>query len=167
MVGKIIRILLSLFAKSRPDLPTDMGAGRSSAVNMESPMDMSCNTVLIVDDEPLIRMSLAAAFEDEGFVVVEARNVLEAVAVLARRPVAALVTDVDMPGGLNGLDLVDLVAATSRFTTIVVVSGRDLPVDYDLPASAVFHSKPYNHLQIIAEVRGEIGIYRRTNASCV
>lgn len=121
-------------------------------------MVMSRDTVLVVDDEPLIRMSLAVSFEDAGFIVAEARNVLEALPILACGNVAALITDVDMPGGLSGLDLVDLVSATCRSTAIVVVSGRDLPCDYDMPAGAVFHSKPYSHALIVAEVSEKIGI---------
>ncbi|RYE57857.1 MAG: response regulator [Rhizobiaceae bacterium] len=115
-------------------------------------MVIAQDTILVVDDEPLIRMSLAASFEDAGYQVLEARNVLQAIAIIARAPVAAVVTDVDMPGGLNGLDLVDLVAATSPSTALVVVSGRALPNDYELPEGARYHPKPYSQTTIVRQV---------------
>lgn len=55
-------------------------------------------TVLIVEDEILIRMLLADTLLDEGHDVIEAGNVLEAVAILGQRKIDAVVTDVDMPG---------------------------------------------------------------------
>ena len=114
-------------------------------------MVIAQDTILVVDDEPLIRMSLAASFEDAGFQVLEARNVLQAIAIIARERVGAIVTDVDMPGGLSGLDLVDLVAATSPSTALIVVSGRALPNDYELPEGALYFSKPYSQEHIVRQ----------------
>jgi CheY-like chemotaxis protein len=51
------------------------------------------NSVLVVDDEPLIRMALASALEDEGYSVFEAGSVLQAVAVLSKHDIHAVVTD--------------------------------------------------------------------------
>jgi len=52
-------------------------------------MTMPYRIVLVVEDEPLIRLFLADALEDAGFAVLEAGSVLEAVGVLGMR------TDVD------------------------------------------------------------------------
>ena len=120
------------------------------------------NCVLVVDDEPLIRLALVMAFEEQGFQVVEAGNVLEAIAVIARGHVDALVTDIDMPGGLSGLDLAELVAAISS-AAIVVVSGMPMPPDCILPTGAVFFAKPYNIEHVIAAARAQIA--ERGNAS--
>jgi DNA-binding NtrC family response regulator len=110
---------------------------------------MSQRTVLVVDDEPMIRMVLADALEDEGFLVIEASNVLEAVAVLGNRRVDCLVTDIDMPGGLNGLDLVKFVRGFDARMTVVVTSGGRTPSDAELPASCQFIPKPYRLEAII------------------
>lgn len=48
------------------------------------------HTVLLVEDEPLIRMTLAAALEDGGYAVAEAGTVLEAIAALASRAIDAV-----------------------------------------------------------------------------
>jgi CheY-like chemotaxis protein len=111
---------------------------------------MYSRTVLVVDDEPLIRMLLAEALEDEGYRVLEASNVLEAVAILGNQKIDALVTDVDMPGALNGFDLVDLVAKWGRRTAIVITSGRHTAGERPLPTRSRFFPKPYRLSDIIA-----------------
>ena len=110
---------------------------------------MSQRTVLVVDDEPMIRMVLADALEDEGFLVIEASNVLEAVAVLGNRHVDCLVTDIDMPEGLNGLDLVKFVPGFDARMIVVVVSGGRTPSEAELPICCQFIQKPYSLEAII------------------
>lgn len=115
---------------------------------------MMMRTVLIVEDEPLIRMMLADALADEGYEVIEAGSVPEAVAALACSEVDALITDIDMPGGISGLDLVDIVHACSRLPTIVASGGHNL-TSGDLPSAARFIAKPYrltDMLDLLVEV---------------
>jgi DNA-binding NtrC family response regulator len=116
---------------------------------------MSQHTVLVVDDEPLIRMVLADALEDEGFLVIEASNVLEAVSVLGSRQVDCLVTDIDMPGGLNGVDLVKFVRGIGSTMVVIVTSGR-LPNDGELPPNERFLQKPYSLETVVSDVNTAI-----------
>lgn len=103
---------------------------------------MFTRTMLVVEDDILIRLMLVEALQDDGYVVVQAANVLEAVAALGRNPsFDALVTDVDMPGHLTGLDLAAMVSSVSALTQIVIVSGRD--VSEDVEPGWVFMPKPY------------------------
>jgi DNA-binding NtrC family response regulator len=81
---------------------------------------MCQRTVLIVEDEILIRMMLADVLDDTGYRVIEAGNVLEAVAALGRYDIDTVITDIDMPGGLNGLDLARMVSSTHQNTTVIV-----------------------------------------------
>lgn len=63
-------------------------------------------TILVVDDEPLIRMTLTAFFEDKGYTVLEAECADAAIATLERNPaVRVVVTDVQMPGSMDGVKL--------------------------------------------------------------
>lgn len=101
-------------------------------------------TVLIVEDEPLIRMTLADSLEDEGYDVVEATSALEAIGILGGREVDAMITDVDMPGGLNGLDLTKFVAACRNKLPVIVTSGGHRLRSEELPGNAQFIAKPYN-----------------------
>jgi DNA-binding NtrC family response regulator len=103
---------------------------------------MHGRTVLVVDDEPLIRFALADALQEEGYDVVEASNVLEAVAVLGLHPeIGAVVTDIDMPGGLSGLDLLRLVNGYDRKIVTIVTSGGQ---KRDIPEGSRFFAKPYS-----------------------
>lgn len=114
-------------------------------------MTMFRQSVLVVEDEPLIRLALAVALEDEGYVVHEAGTVLQAVGVMAKNDVDAVVTDIDMPGGLSGLDLVDMLAGLPTSRAIVVTSGRAVGGDM-LPSQAVFVPKPYDLSSVVAEL---------------
>ncbi|MCR6502780.1 response regulator [Shinella sp. CPCC 101442] len=118
---------------------------------------MSQRTVLVVDDEPLIRMVLADALEHEDFLVIEASSVLEAVAVLGNRHVDCLVTDVDMPGGLSGLDLIRFVRGFDNSMFVIVTSGR-VPNEGELPPNERFLQKPYSLETVVAEVNAAIRV---------
>lgn len=107
-------------------------------------------TVLVVEDEPLIRMALTSALEDANFAVFEAASVLRAIAVLTNHAIDFVVTDIDMPGGLTGLDLVATLSVSGRLmSSVIVVSGGIAPHVDDLPADTTFLAKPYSTDQII------------------
>ncbi len=62
--------------------------------------------VLIVEDEALIRMDMAAFLDDGGFVVYEAANADEAIAILhLHSDIRVMFTDIDMPGSMDALRL--------------------------------------------------------------
>ena len=109
-------------------------------------------TVLIVEDEFLIRLVLADTLVNGGYHVVEAGNVLEAVAILGQQKIDAVITDVDMPGGLSGLDLAKMIATTRLDLPVMIVSGRLFLTDDELPGNAVFVPKPYRVDAIVAMV---------------
>ena len=100
--------------------------------------------VLVVEDEPLVRMLAADILEEADMEVVEASTAPAALAILeSRDDIAALFTDVDMPGGMNGLELARIVHSRWRHIGIVVTSGvTRLGVD-DLPGAGIFIEKPY------------------------
>ncbi|MDR7147528.1 response regulator [Rhizobium sp. BE258] len=112
-------------------------------------------TVLIVEDEFLIRMMLADTLRDEGYDVVEAENVLEAIAALARRKIDAVVTDIDMPGGLSGLDLARMISLTSMPVPVIIASGGHCLRPDELPGGATFIAKPYR-LETIVSMVGDM-----------
>lgn len=112
-------------------------------------------TVLIVEDEILIRMMLADTLLDEGYEVIEAANVLEAVAVLGQQKIDAVVTDVDMPGGLSGLDLARMISTTHMNVPVIIASGGHRLRPEELPGDAVFVPKPYG-LDVIAAMVGNM-----------
>lgn len=111
------------------------------------------DVILIVEDEPLLRFAAMDMVEDAGFVAVCATNSTEAVALLeARSDIRILFTDVDMPGGIDGVQLAALVRDRWPPIHIIVISGhRDVRPDM-LPDAAIFFRKPYDEEVIVGEL---------------
>jgi CheY-like chemotaxis protein len=111
-------------------------------------------TVLVVEDEFLIRMDIVAFLEDEGFKVQEASNADEAIALLAASPdIKVLFTDIDMPGTMDGLKLAAAVRDRWPPVRIIVTSGHRQLSDELLPVHGRFFSKPYDTSQVINAIR--------------
>ena len=110
--------------------------------------------VLLVDDEPHVRLLASDSLEEAGFEVIEAANAEEALSILAARSdVGVLFTDVSMPGSLDGLDLAELVHRRWPAIRLVVTSGR--APERTVPDDGRFISKPYSQ-RSMTELIGEI-----------
>jgi DNA-binding NtrC family response regulator len=100
--------------------------------------------VLVVEDEPLIRMSAADAISERGIMAWEASDAGEALHVLEQHPRIGLVfTDVDMPGEMDGLGLAHAVSVRRPDVTLIVTSGAVTVADDELPDCGTFLPKPY------------------------
>src|SRR6266851_8085639 len=114
--------------------------------------------VLVVEDEMLLRMRAVDMVEDAGFTSIEAVNADEAVAILeSRSDIALLLTDVQMPGSMNGLELAHTVHERWPPIKIILVSGQVKPATIDIPADSRFHGKPLEAKEMIAEIQSMIG----------
>ncbi len=110
-------------------------------------------TILVVEDEALIRFTIADALEDAGYAVLEAATVLEAVGKLGQHEHIDLVlTDVDMPGGLNGIDLAKMIAECAPKISIIVSSARSARDLAGLPDVAHRLAKPCTAAQLLSTV---------------
>lgn len=108
-------------------------------------------SILVVEDESLLRWMAVEMFEEAGFDVVEAPTAEEALRVLeSGEEIAGLFTDVETASALDGLALARITHQRFPETVIVVVSGRAFPNDRDLPPGAVFVTKPYDVKAVIA-----------------
>ncbi len=81
-------------------------------------------TILVAEDEVLVRMTLADQLRDAGYAVIEAANGHEAVDVLRTAPVGFVVSDVRMPGSIDGVALARLVRAEYPATKIILTSAH-------------------------------------------
>jgi CheY-like chemotaxis protein len=107
--------------------------------------------VLIVEDEPLIRLGLATAVEEAGYDVVEAANASEALRRLEADPdIRLLLTDVDMPGGMDGIALAHYVRDRWPPVRLIVISGKVGVKPGQLPSGARFVSKPYQEPALLS-----------------
>ncbi|MFC4171238.1 response regulator [Microvirga sp. GCM10011540] len=110
--------------------------------------------VLLVEDEPLVRLTQVEVLREAGFWVLEAENADEAFDLLRRRSdVAAVLTDVDMPGSLDGFEFSRLVAQGWPAVGIVVISGKAFPDAGDLPPKAAFVAKPVLPDELVDRLR--------------
>ena len=99
---------------------------------------------LLVEDEPLVRLTQVDILREAGFWVLEAEDADEAFETIRRRQdVSVVLTDVDMPGSIDGFEFARLVAQGWPEVGVMVISGKALPErEGDLPPSAVFVPKP-------------------------
>src|SRR6202795_2958066 len=100
------------------------------------------STVLIVEDEMLLRMCAVDMVEDAGYSSVEAVDADEAVAILeSRSDIALMFTDIQMPGSMDGLELARAVHERWPPIKIILVSGHVTPATTDIPADSRFYGK--------------------------
>ena len=110
--------------------------------------------VLVVEDEPLVRMSIVLHLESAGYMVFEAGNADDAVEILTANPaISIMFTDIDMPGGMNGLKLAAAVRDRWPPIKIIVTSGHHVVGADQLPAEVQFIPKPYNPDRIVSAFR--------------
>lgn len=100
--------------------------------------------VLLVEDDALVRMVAADLIARAGHLPVPTADAAEALAWLARGEVPdVLVTDVRMPGTIDGIALARIVAQRWARVGILVSSAHASPTVDELPPGAIFLPKPY------------------------
>ena len=115
-------------------------------------------SVLVVEDEMILRMRAVDIVEDAGFNPVEAVNADEAISILeSRSDISLLFTDIQMPGSIDGLKLAHAVHDRWPSIKIILVSGQVKPSDAERPAQSRFFGKPLGVEQMIAELQDMVG----------
>src|ERR1700688_524103 len=113
-----------------------------------------CKTILVVEDEALIRIWATDLLEENGFSVLEAKDADAALKLLqSRHDVKLLFTDVQMPGSLNGMELAREVHARWPHVLLVITSGRERPTRAEIPDDGRFVAKPYNAEELLGQVK--------------
>jgi CheY-like chemotaxis protein len=114
-------------------------------------------TVLLVEDEVLLRLALAAEFRAGGFNVVEAANGDEGRnLVLAGIPVDIVVADITMPGRLDGAEFALWLKDYGLPAPIILTSGLPAALERArarCPHVKAFVAKPYPHDKVVAQVQ--------------
>ena len=109
-------------------------------------------TVLVVEDEVLIRDFVSEELTDAGFEVIQVGTADEAIAVLeARQDVHLVFTDIDMPGSMDGIKLAAAVRDRWPPVHIIITTGKARPLS--IPANALFIPKPYLGKNIVTAMR--------------
>ncbi len=106
---------------------------------------------LIVEDEPVQRMMLVDFIEEAGFETVEAMSAEDAVHILDNRlDIRVVFTDIDMPGGFEGMKLAAMIRSRWPPIELILTSSSAGEPDVDaIPARAIVISKPYRKEHLI------------------
>ncbi|MGO8954587.1 MAG: response regulator [Rhodomicrobium sp.] len=122
---------------------------------------ISAATILVVEDETLILMMIADHLRDAGLTVIEAKHAGEALAILSKSAaIDFVITDVRMPGGLDGLALAKCVKQQKTTIPVIVVSG-DLSHAPSQEIANAFFSKPYDLNVVLTRVKELLNVTRR------
>jgi two-component sensor histidine kinase/CheY-like chemotaxis protein len=127
--------------------------GRRSMTSQTPPTN-----VLVVEDEMVLRLRAVDIVEDAGFAAVEAASADQALHILeSRSDIALMLSDIQMPGSMDGLRLAHAVHNRWPAIKIILVSGQIKPSDAETPDDSRFFGKPLQVKQMIAELQGMIG----------
>lgn len=115
-------------------------------------------TILIVEDEALIRFDLVDFFEAAGWRVFDAENAEDAISILAQhKEVRAVLTDVQMPGSMDGLKLAHYVRDRFPPTVLFVASGNLRIPENELPLRTTFLPKPFDQNRLLKQLEANVG----------
>jgi CheY-like chemotaxis protein len=109
-------------------------------------------TLLLAEDEVLVRIMIADELRNAGFRVIEVSNADEALDVLRHDSVdvRALFSDVRMPGTIDGAQLAHIVRSEFPHLKVVLTSGNSGSIEW--PQHDGFFRKPYQLAQVIGHL---------------
>ena len=110
--------------------------------------------ILTVEDELFISEYLRGILEGDGHRVLATFDADEAIEVLERvRDIELVITDIDMPGSMDGLRLAAVIRDRWPPIRLIVVTGLTPPSLGELPSGSLFIAKPYRSNEILSGVR--------------
>jgi DNA-binding NtrC family response regulator len=110
--------------------------------------------VLVVEDEPLVRMAAVDLVEEAGLEAIEAKDADQAIRILeARTDIRIVFTDIDMPGSMDGIKLAAAVRGRWPPIEIILTSGHYNIRDDQIPDRGVFFRKPYDTQKVIVTLQ--------------
>jgi CheY-like chemotaxis protein len=124
----------------------------------EPPTDArgAAKTIVVVEDEVLVRLEIADYLRDCGYQVIEANNADEALEVLRSDTAVDLVfSDIQMPGSMDGFGLARWIREHQPGTRVILTSGivKSAEAARDLCEDGPMMQKPYHHNQVVQRIR--------------
>jgi len=115
-------------------------------------------SILVAEDESLLRMVAVDMLEAAGFHVIEVESGDEGAEILASgQEIAGLVTDIQMPGLIDGCALAQITHDRHPRAVILIVSGNRVPNSDELPSGARFIGKPYDMGNVLRTLEQMLG----------
>ena len=146
-------------------LPRHRGDAEREEARQEAgprPVAQAGETVLVVDDEPTVRMLVTDVLGDLGYTAVEAADGAAGLKVLqSDARIDFLVTDVGLPGGLNGRQMADAARVTRPDLKVLFITGfaeNALLTNGQLEPGMAVLTKPFAVETLAARIREQIGL---------
>jgi CheY-like chemotaxis protein len=109
--------------------------------------------VLLIEDEPILMMTLSDLIEEAGCEVVEAPTASKAIRILEEcTDIRVVIADLDVRGSVMGLKLAGLIR-DRRPPIALILTGAVKPALGTIPARGIFHDKPFNNTIIVRNIR--------------
>jgi len=135
----------------------DSDRGPLSVAPAASAPQRGTGSVLVVDDDDLVRAYVRAAIRDLGYDVIEASDGPQALGLLRDSAhIDLLFTDISMPGGVSGVELAAAARAMRPGIVVVLTSGR-IDADIGIDATDLLLRKPYRLEQLADLLRSALG----------
>ncbi len=109
-------------------------------------------TVLLVEDEPIVRLDLASELRGARYEVIEASNADEALSVLHSSPIDLMISDVVMPGSIDGVALAARARKVNSGMKIIIISGESSQAPAENVADG-YVAKPYGCTPVLKTCR--------------
>jgi two-component system, response regulator PdtaR len=110
-------------------------------------------TILVAEDDMLLRLHATDLLEENGYTVLEANSAEEALRVMeTRKDVRLLFTDIQMPPGIDGLELARQVHRRWPKVLLVITSGQMQPTKAEIADDGQFIRKPYRAQELLGKL---------------
>lgn len=126
--------------------------------------DEETHTILVAEDEVLVRVTIADYLRECGFQVVEAGSADEALIILnSEVPVDLVFSDVQMPGTMTGFGLAQWIRQHRPDLKVILTSGwSDAAAEAgDLCDDGPLLAKPYDHILLVERIKRLLGTRER------
>lgn len=132
---------------------------KGDALSEEKQVLKNKGIILIVDDEYSVLETASSILAESGYIVLKAENAQEALTVLSKNQADIVITDINMPGEMNGLELARVIRKEKPNIRIILTSGYpgDLRKKENSDLSGfTFIAKPYKAFEFEKIVRKEL-----------
>jgi DNA-binding NtrC family response regulator len=109
-------------------------------------------TILVVDDDPVVRKMLEKRLEKAGYEVLIAEDGHQAIKMLPRQHIDAVLTDLMMPGGISGIEVLDNAKKLNSSIEVILITAHssvDTAVEAMKKGAADYLEKPINFDELI------------------
>lgn len=111
------------------------------------------STILIVEDDPLVRETVVGGLQERGYAIVESESGEEALRLLEERPVSLLFTDIRLLDRMDGWELAERARALKPDLPVIYTTGFSAEVPRFVQGS-IFLQKPYLPSEVISAIEG-------------